>query len=610
MTPPQAGTPLDYGVICGYFLAVTLFGVWFGRYAGTTKDYFFGGQRFAWWIIAFSAVASTVGSYSFIKYSEVGYSYGISSTQSYLNDWFWMPVLLLVWLPIIYFQRIRSVPEYFERRFGSGARLVATAFILFYLVGYIGVNLLTLGKALQPVLGWGVFTGAAVTCLLVTVYVFAGGQTSVIMTDLAQGIILLAAGLGLFLAGVVHLGGWVDFWSLLPQGHRYIFSEFNSPDNFSFVGIFAQDGLANTGAFMLMNQGMMMRFLAVRSVSEARKMAIFWILVLTPLAAVAVSGGGWVARAMAERGELETSAEHSFIFAAEFLCRPGVFGFVLAALMAALMSTADTLINAVAAIFVNDVYQPYVRPGRDDRHYLRVARLTSLCAAFVGLALVPIMAQGTIYQAHAMFTAAVTPPILMAILLGVFWKRFNTPAVMATLLGGGFLVMLTFIPPLDRWFLAPFSFGMGTASHTFTRALYGLVVSTAAGVPVALLTRPQPMARLIGLVNGSQVDAMRVFKGGEVNRLPGGRAHAALAVSAEMDSAERVLVPQAALDLMRAEQEDIIYVCDARWWLGGLKSIHARVGGVSPDNRVHLSRAALEGARLADGARVFLEKTC
>ena len=111
------GTNLDYVVILGYFIAILGFGLYFGRYTSCTKDYFFGGQRFSWWLIAFSCVATVVGSYSFIKYSAAGFTYGISSTQSYLNDWFWMPILVLIWIPIIYYRKIQSIPEYMEARF-------------------------------------------------------------------------------------------------------------------------------------------------------------------------------------------------------------------------------------------------------------------------------------------------------------------------------------------------------------------------------------------------------------------------------------------------------------------------------------------------------------
>jgi len=600
------GTGLDYAVIVVYFVAVMGFGLWFGRYTKGTKDFFFGGRRFAWWLIAFSCVATTVGSYSFVKYSAAAYKYGICSTQSYLNDWFWMPILLLVWLPIIYFRRILSIPEYFEARFGPRTRLAATCIILLYLIGYIGINLITLGRTLETLLGWNVMVGASVTAVAVALYVYAGGQTAVIMTDLVQGIILLIAGLGLFLAGVWRLGGFSSFWGLLPQSHKYAFSAFNAPDKFSFIGIYVQDGLANTGAFMLMNQGIIMRFLSLRSVKDARKMAVWWILVLAPLAAVATSGGGWIARALVANGELHVEAKEAFVKAAYFLCRPGVFGFVLAALTAALMSTADTLINAVSAIFVNDIWRRYVRPQADDRHHLRVARIVSLAAAGLGLALVPFFANDSIYGAHGKFTAAVTPPIVVAILYGALWKRYSPAAAFTTLVGGAALIGVSFIWP--QQLIGPLSFGMGPGSYKFMRALYGLIVSGALGFVMTLFTKPRPAAEIIGLVNGTQLDAMRLFKGGEPNREPGEKVTLTLRLDRELDE-ETIRVPAAAMDAMRARPGDLIYACDPRWWFGGLRSVHVRLGeAADSENVVRMAPEAADSAHFREGQQVVLDK--
>jgi SSS family solute:Na+ symporter len=609
MIAQAIGGNLDYAVMMAYFVAVLGFGLYFGRYTKTTKDFFFGGQRFSWWLIAFSCVATVVGSYSFIKYSAAGFRYGISSTQSYLNDWFWMPILVLVWLPIIYYNKITSVPEYMEYRFDRKTRVAATVIILFYIIGYIGINLITLGRTLHTLLGWRIMTGAVVTAAAVAIYVYIGGQTSVIMTDLVQGIILLVAGLGLFAGAIYHFGGFGNFWALLPRSDKFAFSDFNSPPQFSFIGIYVQDGLANTGALMLMHQGFIMRFLSLKSVKDSRRMVVCWILVLAPLAAIATSCGGWIAKALVDNGELATEPGDSFVKAAHFLCAPGIFGFVLAALTAALMSTADSLINAVSAIFVNDIWRPYIKPNRDDKHYLLVARITSLAAAGMGLALVPIFMKDTIYGAHSMFTAAVTPPVLMAILFGITWKRYTPVAAFVTIVGGAILIALSFIWP--NALVGPFDFGMGPDSYKFMRALFGLLAAGTLGVAVTFFTRPRPAEKIRGLVAGTQLDALRRFKGAEPNRRPGEKIRLTTRFDPKLAGQNTVIVSQSALDKMAAEPGDLLYANHIRWWYGGLRSVHVKAGEPSESEDKELIRISPEDAATAhftEGQQVVVEK--
>lgn len=132
------GTPLDYGIMIAYFVLILIVGTTFARRQKTLTDFFFAGRRFRWPIITFSLVATTVGSYSFVKYSQVAFKYGLGSSQTYLNDWMWLPLFLFGWLPILYFSRVTSIPEYFERRFDSKVRRWVTVYLLIYLIGYVG----------------------------------------------------------------------------------------------------------------------------------------------------------------------------------------------------------------------------------------------------------------------------------------------------------------------------------------------------------------------------------------------------------------------------------------------------------------------------------------
>jgi hypothetical protein len=270
------------------------------------------------------------------------------------------------------------------------------------------------------------------------------------------------------------------------------------------------------------------------------------------------------------------------------------------------MSTADTLINAVSAIFVNDIWRRYVRPDADDRHHLKVARIVSLAAAGLGLALVPFFAHDSIYGAHGKFTAAVTPPLVVAILFGALWKRYTPAAAFSTLVGGAFLIALSFIWP--HQLIGPLAFGMGPGSYKFMRALYGLIVSGGLGFVITWFTKPRPAEEIVGLVNGTQLDAMRLFKGSEPNREPGKQATLTLRLDADLDE-EIIRVPAAAMEILKARTGDMAYACDPRWWFGGLRSVHVRLGEVvDEENIIRMAPAAVESAHFRDGQQVVLDK--
>lgn len=607
-TTTVIGTQFDYMVIIGYFVLIFSFGFLFARFTRTTKDFFFGGQRFSWWLITFSCVASVVGSYSFIKYSAAGFNYGLSSSMTYLNDWIVMSFLLLGWLPIIYFSRVGSVPDYFKRRFDDRTSAVATVIVLVYMVGYIGINLYTMGVALNAMLGTDIFLSALVVAVICAVYVTIGGQTSVIMTDLAQGIILLIAGFVLFFLGLKLLGGWDQFWQGLPLLHRFPFAQFNKPHEFNFVGIFWQDGIANTFALYMMNQGFILRFLSLKSVKEIKKTFLSLILVLMPLAAFAVSNAGWIGRSMVTHGLLPSNVDPNQIFVqvADKVCRPGMFGFVMAALTAALMSTIDTLINAVSAVAVNDVYKPYIVKKANDKHYLRVARIVSLAAALLGIVLVPVFASfRSIYVAHGTFTASITPPMVITIVLGSYWKRFTPKAAFWTLLGGSILIGLSLAWPV---LVTPFGFGVDPAGgFKYTRALYGLAASLVIAVGVSLFSRPRTKAGIEGLVVGTLDAAKRKYKGGAANEREG---KIVIAVLMADEQVEELSVSRETAGRLAAEEGDIIYVSDARIWLGGLRSIHARLTSIHDreSELVYLSPSVLRSGNLKLKRKVRLEK--
>jgi|TARA_B100001964_G_C14238012_1_gene603484 SSS family solute:Na+ symporter len=687
------GTSTDWIVMVIYFLTIMLFGTYFGRYTKDTSDFFFGGRRFSWWLITMSIVATGVGSHSFVKYSAKGFEHGFSSSMTYLNDWFFVPFFMFGWLPIIVYSKVRSIPEYFEKRFNPSARFLATILLLLYMIGYIGIGFLTLGKAVVPMLpeAFHIFgitmdvtlmRAIIVIAVITGAYITFGGQTAVIFTDLLQGFILIFAGFMLFAIGISYVGGGQAFWDLLPTTWKLPLANFNEPSSFNFVGIFWQDAVAGSVGFLFMNQGLLMRFMACKNVNEGRKAAAVNILFVLPLSAVVVGNAGWLGKAISTMSpdiiSPNTSPDEIFVVVASIVTSPGVFGFVMAALTAALMSTVDTLINATAAIFVNDVYRPLIKyfqksysdSKEKDKAELFAARLTSIAITAAGVLSVLAFVQfPTVYEAHGYFHSTLTPPLVVAIFMGVFWKRFSPAGVITTFLGGVVLMILGARYP--EMFISPFDHGIDmnpNRPYSYIRALYNLVVCVGVGFFVTYTSslqnrfitwvrntkNGQPIMILIttsatiafsllvfgitnfelfypvivilfvplivtyfghydeelatnGLTVWSIAAAKAAFKGSTPNEQLGEKIEVKFRL---MDhDFDKVLFSKKDLSRMAAEVGDLVYLSDKRKWLGGLKSIHSEYGEPHDEEGVvYINRDHLDHGLFDEGKSLIAEK--
>jgi len=659
-------TPIFWTIIVGYFVLILGFGSYFAKYNKSTNDFFFSGRRFSWWLITMSIVATGVGSHSFLKYSAKAFEHGFSSTMTYMNDWFFVPFFLFGWLPIIYYTKIRSIPDYFERRFNRNVRTLATIAILGYMIGYIAIGFLTMGKTLEPVLGWDLYTIVWVVAIIAGIYITFGGQTAVIFTDLAQGFVLIFAGILVFILGIHYLGGFDVFWHALPPDFKLPLADFNKPSDFNFVGIFWQDGVAGSVGFLFMNQGLIMRFMATKSVNEGRKAAAFNILVLLPISTIVVSNAGWIGKAVSivtpENWDAAIKLDHVFTQVAALVTSSEVaFAFIIAAVAAALMSTVDTLINAVAAVVINDIYRPIVK-NRDDKHYLKVAMIVSAGTTVLGALSVSFFDNfPTLYEAHAFFHSTMTPPLVIAIFLGIFWKRYTTLAAVATFLVGAYLMWLGNAYP--ALLIGPFDHGIAmdpVHPYTYIRALYNTAVCLGTGVLFSFIFPRSLEVKLAGSTSRAmsrakayfadesdkttsvrdifftlygglawslntfvknaateeQLDGITVwslekarerFKGSK----PNDRAGKKVLVQWKLSDTEDGLLHFSAkqMDTMAADVGDLVYISDKRVWLGGLKSIHAVYGEPHrEDGVVYMTKDQVENGMFGEGRLLRAEK--
>ena len=642
-----------------------------------------------------SIVATGVGSHSFIKYSAKGFTDGLASTMTYMNDWFFLPFFMFGWLPIIVYTRIRSIPEYFEKRFSPLTRFLATVLLLLYMIGYVGIGFLTMGKAILPLLPPGfdvlgihfditLMGLVIVIALIVGIYITYGGQTAVIFTDLAQGFILIFAGTLVFILGLDYIGGFGLLWQVLPASWKLPLAHFNEPPGFNFVGIFWQDGVAGSVGFLFMNMGLVMRFMACKSVDEGRKAATFNILFMLPISAFVVGNAGWIGKAISVINPdvipPDSNPDAIFVLVANVISQPGVFGFIMAALTAALMSTVDTLLNATAAVYINDVHRPakkwfttkVLSLKEEDKQELSAARIATAVFTIMGvLAVIPFSAFPTVYEAHGYFHSTLTPPLVVGIFLGIFWKKFTNAAVITTFVGGVALMVLGMYYPKPLVEL----FAHGTEyvpdhPYIYIGALYNLFVCSLVAVLTTLTTKQQralveklkgnsnhkliayvitiasaiifvfiifnllPLIPLLflsvlmiimviisanyfipynaeqktdGLTVWSLRKAKERFKGSKLNEIEGDKVLVKWKLS---EHTEDILnFSESDMKKMAAESGDLVYISDSRKILGGLKSVHSVFGKPhNEDGVVYISKEHSEQGQFVKDKILIAEK--
>lgn len=622
---------VSIAIVAGlYILVVTVFGGYFSRYNNTINDYFYSGQRFSWWLPAVSMVATGVGSYSFLKYSEQGLKVGMSSSITYLNDWFIIPFFLFGWLPIIYYARIKSIPEYFERRFNKTARLLALVIILAYMFFYIGYNLYTAGLVIEGLFGLSQIISVPLIALFLSGYVTFGGQTAVIFTDFFQGIMLFIGGSVALIAGVTALGGLDQFWSYLPITHKLPFVHLIENKDFNTTGLFWGEALIGSVAFAFLNQGFIMRYLTIKSIHDCRKAAFFNLIFTMPICALLVGAMGWVAKAIVTKqsqmgGALAgydflniTDTSQTFLVVCWVVIQknPWIFGLIIASLLAALMSTIDTLINACAAIIIYDIYQPYIKNEASNEHNLKVAKIASVLSTFVGLSLVIIFniqkdGHQSLMALHYKGLMVIIPSIVTTVFMGVFWVRFHAkPACLAMFFGASLTLSTVwfpeFIDPI-AWFIS----GQIQDEYIYMNAVFGALVTVLIGVFFTFVLKA-PIKQELGLTIYSLHEAKQKYKNNlRLNETEGKTVRG---LSLEIDNTlteGQILVPQKYMELMSALSGDMVYISDNRKILGGLRAGHVLATGLKGNgvnDSIRISTSTLNQCYLNKNKSVLLEK--
>jgi SSS family solute:Na+ symporter len=424
-------TALDFFVLILYLAGTTALGIWLGRDQKDAKDYFVAGKRIPWWAILFSVVATETSALTFISIPGLAYVTNLGFLQLAMGYLLGRIVVAYTLLPRYYKGELVTAYALLERRFGLPTRRFASTIFMFTRAFGDSVRVfataIPIALIIGPIIPAQYVTPVSILILglLTLLYTYHGGMRAVVWTDVVQTAVYIGGGV----AALVLLGQGVDGgWSTIlanagEAGKLRVVDTYTGFDRAHtiFAGLIggAFLSMASHGADQLIVQ----RLLASGNLADARKALIgSGIAVFFQFALFLMIGLGLYSFYQGRTFAVPDSIFPTFVVD---VMPPGLTGLVVAAILAASMSTLSGSINSLAAATVHDIWLPLKKIPADDKRTFRAARIFSLMWGVVLLiAALLYRQQGTPVVVVALSIASFTYGALLGgFFLGMLWRR-------------------------------------------------------------------------------------------------------------------------------------------------------------------------------------------
>ncbi len=486
-----------------YLLFMMGVGIAFSKKNETVDEFYLGGRKLGPFVTAMSAEASDMSSWLLMGLPGVAYLSGVGgagwtalglAVGTYLN-WLWVAKKIRHYSHAV---DAITVPQFFSKRFGDDRSILAAVaglIIVVFFIPYIASGFAACGKLFGTIFGLDYLTAMIVSAIVIVSYTVVGGFLAASMTDLIQSIVMTLALIVILGFGVNAAGG---FGAVMENARSLTdFLSFNSvydpktgaSNPYSFLDI------VSTLAWGLGYFGMphiLIRFMAIenaKSLVTSRRFATFWVFVSMGIAIwIGVIGNAMSANgAMAELKDAETIVIHIGQMISEI--NPAlamVAGMILAGILAATMSTADSQLLVASSSVSENLASEFLRLNLSGKRAMLVARVTMILITAIAIYLArdpDSSVFGIVSFAWAGFGGAFGPVMLLAL----FWRRGNKWGALAGMISGGAMIFIW------KYLIAP----LGGAF-----AIYELLPAFVTGglvmIIVSLLT-PAPAKEIVEL---------------------------------------------------------------------------------------------------------------
>lgn len=463
-----------------YFSMMIGIGIYaYRKSTSNISEYMLGGRKLHPAVAALSAGASDMSGWMLMGLPGAVYISGLGAA--------WIAVGLVIGAYFNYLlvaPRLRvyteeaedalTIPDYFEKRFKDDShslRVFSSIVIVIFFTLYTSAGIVAGGKLFEASFGVDYQLGLVITTGVVVAYTMFGGFLAVSLTDFVQGCIMFVALILVPVVTFTEVGA-------LSQGAPLFESNPEHLAWFSGVTVLGLISSLSWGLGYFGQPHIIVRFMAIRSVLDvkvARRIGMSWMIIaLIGTVLTGLLGSAYVS----QTGSVLEDPETIFIMLSQVLFHPLIGGFLLAAILAAIMSTISSQLLVSSSSLTGDFYRHFFRRQASQTELVTVGRLSVLAVAIVATILA-LDSNSSILDlvsnAWAGFGAAFGPLIL----LSLFWARLTRNGALASMLGGSLTVLI--------WIYGPFTINGSPLTTIIYEIVPGFIVASGAAIIVSLL---------------------------------------------------------------------------------------------------------------------------
>ncbi|MCB0656046.1 MAG: sodium:solute symporter family protein [Saprospiraceae bacterium] len=417
---------IDLTVVLVYVVGITAYGIWISRHTRTSEGFFLGGRKLKWWTMMGQAFGT--GTHAEMPVAQTGASFHLGFSTIWYQ-WKNMLITPFYWLMAPWYRRSErtTIAEMVADRYGRQMGLIYTFFAVAFLVFVMGVMLQGAAKVIFVASGetWSPNTIVLAMTVAFMVYSYFGGLVAAANTEFIQSFLIIVLSFLLIPFGLNEVGGMGSLRQALPENFFKLYSDASGLDYFT-ISMLAVNGVVGITA-----QPHMMTMFASGNTERAGRVGQTFGNLVKRLVTI-----GWaltgliVATLVLQRGTTLPDSEHAFGYAIRELLSPGITGLMIAAILAANMSSCSNFMVNLGSLFTRDIYQPYINPSATDEQSLKIGRLSSLVLTLLGVLFALIIKN---VLSAFLFVETIAAFMGIALFGGMLWKRANRYGAMAAI---------------------------------------------------------------------------------------------------------------------------------------------------------------------------------